>query len=88
MIYDLPFGKGKKFGNDWNNATNALLGNWQVTVIEKITSGFPIFVVDSNPLSGASLINIGTAAPAGRPDLVGNPFQAGSIGSVHRSRAS
>jgi hypothetical protein len=81
VIYDLPFGRGKKFGNDWNNATNALLGNWQVTVIEKITSGFPVFVVDSNPLSGASLINIGNAAPAGRPDLVGNPFQAGAIGS-------
>jgi len=81
VIYDLPFGKSKKFGNDWNNVTNALLGNWQVTVIEKITSGFPVFVVDSNPLSGASLINIGNAAPAGRPDLVGNPFQAGSIGS-------
>jgi hypothetical protein len=83
VIYDLPFGKGKKFGNDWNNATNALLGNWQVTVIEKITSGFPVFVIDSNAAStgGANLINIGTAAPAGRPDLVGNPFQAGAIGS-------
>jgi hypothetical protein len=83
VIYDLPFGKGKKFGNDWNNATNALLGNWQVTVIEKITSGFPVFVIDSNAAStgGANLINIGTAAPAGRPDLVGNPFQAGALGS-------
>jgi carboxypeptidase family protein len=83
VIYDLPFGKGKKFGNDWNNATNALLGNWQVTVIEKITSGFPVFIIDSNAAStgGANLINIGTAAPAGRPNLVGNPFQAGSIGS-------
>jgi hypothetical protein len=83
VIYDLPFGRGKKFGNDWNNATNALLGNWQVTVIEKITSGFPVFVIDSNAAStgGANLINIGTAAPAGRPDLVGNPFQAGAIGS-------
>jgi hypothetical protein len=83
VIYDLPFGKGKKFGNDWNNVTNALLGNWQVTVIEKITSGFPVFVLDSNAAStgGANLINIGTASPAGRPDLVGNPFQAGTIGS-------
>ena len=80
VIYDLPFGKGKKFGNDWNNVTNALLGNWQVTVIEKITSGFPVFVIDSNAAStgGANLINIGTAAPAGRPDLVSSPFQLGA----------
>ncbi|MDR3678184.1 MAG: carboxypeptidase-like regulatory domain-containing protein [Acidobacteriota bacterium] len=83
VIYDLPFGKGKKFGNNWNNATNALLGNWQVTLIEKITSGFPVFIIDSNSAStgGANLINIGTAAVAGRTDEVGNPFQAGTIGS-------
>jgi len=78
VIYDLPFGKGKKFGNSWNNVTNALLGNWQVTVIEKITSGFPIFIIDSNPQSGASLINIGTAAPAGRPNEIASPFQVGA----------
>ncbi|HUL17596.1 MAG TPA: carboxypeptidase-like regulatory domain-containing protein [Terriglobales bacterium] len=81
VIYDLPFGKGKKFGNNWSNVENTVLGNWQVTVIEKITSGFPVFVMDSLPASGASLINIGTAAAAGRPDQVGNPFQAGNIGA-------
>jgi hypothetical protein len=81
VIYDLPFGKGKKFGNSWNGVTNSILGNWQVTVIEKITSGFPVFIIDSNPLSGASLINIGTAAPAGRPNLVSNPFQVGLGGN-------
>lgn len=79
VIYDLPFGRGKKFGSNWNNLTNALLGNWQVTTIEKITSGFPIFVIDSNPLSGASLINIGTGSPAGRTNEVGNPFLAGTV---------
>jgi hypothetical protein len=79
IIYDLPFGKGKKFGNSWNNVTNALLGNWQVTVIEKITSGFPVFIIDSNPDSGANLINVGTGSPAGRANEVGNPFQAGTI---------
>ena len=42
VIYDLPFGKGKKFGSNWNTATNTLLGGWQLTVIEKITSGFPV----------------------------------------------
>lgn len=80
VIYDLPFGRGKKFGRDWNNATNALLGNWQVTLIEKITSGFPVFIIDSNSNStgGATLVNIGTAAIAGRTDEVSNPFQVGS----------
>jgi hypothetical protein len=77
VIYDLPFGRGKKYGSNWSNLTNALLGNWQVTVIQKITSGFPIFVQDSNPGSGASLINIGTAAAAGRTNEVANPFAPG-----------
>ena len=81
VIYDLPFGRGKKFGSSWNNVTNALLGGWQLTVIEKITSGFPVFILDSNAAStgGANLINIGTASPAGRPNEVGNPFQAGAV---------
>jgi len=48
VIYDLPFGKGKKFGSSWNGATNAILGDWELTVIEKATSGFPVFVVESN----------------------------------------
>jgi len=26
---------------------NTIFGDWQVTVIEKLTSGFPVFVVDS-----------------------------------------
>ena len=52
VIYDLPFGRGKHFGNDWNGPVNVLLANWQLTVIEKITSGFPVFVVNSDNGSG------------------------------------
>jgi hypothetical protein len=71
VIYDLPFGKGKKFGTNWNGAANAILGNWQVTVIEKITSGFPIFTYDSNNGSGVNFNNNGNSY--NRPDQVCNP---------------
>jgi hypothetical protein len=57
VIYDLPFGKGKKWGNHWNGAVNAIAGGWELTVIEKVTSGFPVFVYDSNNTSGANLTN-------------------------------
>ena len=60
VIYDLPFGKGKAFGSNWNGATNAFLGNWQVNVIEKITSGFPVFIVTSNNNSGVNFTNNST----------------------------
>jgi hypothetical protein len=78
VIYDLPFGKGKHFGSGWNNAMNNALGNWQVTVIEKVTSGFPIFVDDSKNQSGVGFLN-GNFNALERPDLVGNPNTAGQV---------
>jgi Carboxypeptidase regulatory-like domain len=47
VIYDLPFGRGKRFGSDWSNLTDSLLGGWQVTLIQKITSGFGDPLIDS-----------------------------------------
>jgi len=41
VIYDLPFGHGKQFGSSWNDATNAILGNFQLTLIERIFFRFP-----------------------------------------------
>jgi len=69
VVYDLPFGTGKRFGSQWSRPVNTALGDWQVTVIEKITSGFPVFVVDSNNSSGSAFLN-GNANSLIRPDLV------------------
>jgi len=77
VLYDLPFGKGKKFGSDWNNVTNALLGNWSVNVIEKITSGFPIYIYDSENSSGVNFNNNGNSY--NRPNQVANPFTPGVV---------
>jgi len=54
VTYELPFGKGKQYGSEWNGAMNAVLGGWEVDVIEKATSGFPLFVVDSANGSGVN----------------------------------
>jgi hypothetical protein len=70
VIYDLPFGRGKHFGHDWNNVTNSLLGGWQVTVIEKITSGFPDPLIDSSNTSGVTFNNGGNGNNYNRPDQV------------------
>src|SRR5215472_13299379 len=45
-VYDLPFGRGKRFGHDWNRATNVFLGGWEIAGIYRWTSGFP-FSVDA-----------------------------------------
>ncbi|HEY3939213.1 MAG TPA: carboxypeptidase-like regulatory domain-containing protein [Bryobacteraceae bacterium] len=72
LVYSLPFGKGRKFGSNWNAATNVVLGGWEATVIEKASSGFPIFVVDSNNTSGAGFENT-NAQSLIRPDQTCNP---------------
>jgi hypothetical protein len=76
VIYDLPFGGGRHFGSGWSRSMNTAFGNWQLTIIEKITSGFPVFIADSNNTSGAGLLN-NNANSLIRPDLVGNPNQGG-----------
>ncbi len=40
-IYDLPFGKGRKFGSDMNKVANAIVGGWTVSPIMTLHSGFP-----------------------------------------------
>ncbi len=78
VIYDLPFGKGKKFGGGWKGATNSILGGWSVNVIERALSGFPLFVIDSSRPSGVNFVwNSGTSFD--RPDEVGDPNKAGPV---------
>ena len=77
VLYNLPFGKGKHYGSDWGGATNAILGNWQVTVIERATSGFPLFVVDSGDGSGVFFSYNGNTLQ--RPNEVGDPNKAGPV---------
>ncbi len=77
ILYDLPFGKGKRFGGDWSGVANTIAGNWQVNIIEKITSGFPVFLIDSNSASGVNLTNNGNNF--NRPDQICSPGGGGSL---------
>jgi hypothetical protein len=70
VIYDLPFGRGKQFGSDWNPVTNSLLGGFQVTLIERVLSGFPVPLIDSNNQSGVYFDNGGNSNNWNRPNQV------------------
>jgi hypothetical protein len=72
IIYELPFGKNRKWGSNWNGFANAIVGGWEVTVIEKATSGYPIFVVDTNNSSGVNFQNANAVSQI-RPDQICNP---------------
>ncbi|MGA9507094.1 MAG: carboxypeptidase-like regulatory domain-containing protein [Candidatus Sulfotelmatobacter sp.] len=71
VIYNLPYGKGRRFGNGGNAVTDAVLGNWEVDVIEKITSGFPVFIFNSFDASGVGFNQGGNNY--NRPDQICNP---------------
>ncbi|MFN7931411.1 MAG: hypothetical protein U0Y68_26470 [Blastocatellia bacterium] len=43
-ICELPFGRGRKWGNKWHRATDAALGGWQVQGIWQAQSGRPLTI--------------------------------------------
>jgi hypothetical protein len=71
VIYQLPFGRGKRFGSGWSHTANSIAGGWEVTMLEKVTSGFPVFIVDSDNESGVNFENNGNSL--NRPNQTCNP---------------
>ena len=50
-VWDLPIGKGKKLGANWNRAVDSVIGGWQICGILNFRSGFP-FTIQANDRSG------------------------------------
>ncbi|MBI1791544.1 MAG: carboxypeptidase regulatory-like domain-containing protein [Acidobacteria bacterium] len=42
LVYDLPVGKGKKFGAGMNPVANAAVGGWQVSAVVNLADGLPL----------------------------------------------
>jgi hypothetical protein len=78
IIYDLPFGKGRSFGSNWSGAADAIFGQWQATLIERVSSGFPVPLIDSANNSGVSFNTGGNSYNYNRPNKVANcnPYAA------------
>jgi hypothetical protein len=64
-IYELPFGRGRKYMTRVHPAVNAMLGGWQLTGIYYFSSGTPLTLAQP----GATLGNGWNT----RPNLVGDP---------------
>ncbi len=41
-LYDLPLGRGRPYGSDMGGVGQALLGDWQLSGITRIRTGFPL----------------------------------------------
>ena len=68
FVADLPFGKGKAIGSNWNTLTNDILGGWQVNGILTISSGLAVALVDSSDNSQSDFGGIGASQ---RPNTTG-----------------
>ena len=52
FLYDLPFGKGKRFLNSANKVTNGVIGGWQMNGILTLRTGSP-FTLGTNNCVGS-----------------------------------
>jgi hypothetical protein len=81
LVYQLPFGKGRKFGSQWNGVLDRVLGGWEINTINTANTGLPINVqytpAAANDVTGRIPDYRGLAVM--RPNVIGNPtgLQAG-----------
>ena len=60
FVYDLPFGRGRQFGQHWNPVANWLFGGWQFNGIMTFQSGLPLIITQNQN-------NVGLFNPTQRP---------------------
>jgi hypothetical protein len=59
-VFQLPFGRARKWGAGWNRGVDAVLGGWQISGIGGYNSGFPISI---SATSTSQSIGAGTQRP-------------------------
>ncbi|MGI8959041.1 MAG: TonB-dependent receptor domain-containing protein [Bryobacteraceae bacterium] len=71
LVYDLPYGRGKRWGTNAPGIVKEVLGNWQLSTIVRLDSGLPlqegVFWSYDNPLGAYGFPGYQL------PNLVGNP---------------
>ncbi len=65
--YDLPYGRGKRFGSNLPSAANRVLGEWQIAAVTNFATG-PFLTPSFDGLDPSNTRTFG-----GRPDEVGDP---------------
>jgi hypothetical protein len=84
VVWELPFGRGRRWGSDANGLVNAVLGGWRLTGINTMTSGQPINI-SYGPPSAFSV----SGAPTYRPNYLGGDiYSADRDASNYFNKAS
>jgi hypothetical protein len=81
-VYELPFGRGRRFGTD-NGLLNKIIDGWDFSGIFRAASGLPSTVAESNEAWGGGDtfgLVVSGAIPINKPDF-GNSVHSGVSGS-------
>jgi hypothetical protein len=73
VVYDLPFGKGRKYGID-STLLDYVIGGWRATLINTMTSGLPVNLT-YGPAAGFSVGGTATT----RPNLTGQALRSPGV---------
>ena len=69
FVWELPFGKDRRYGSDMNAVLDGVLGGWRLVGINTLTSGMPVNLSYS-PTTAFSV----SGSPTYRPNLLGDPL--------------
>lgn len=75
LVYQAPFGRGRKFGSNWNGLIDAILGGWEFSAINTSNTGLPVNVsyTPSSALDATGRLSEWRGVATQRPNLVGDP---------------
>ncbi len=65
-VWELPFGRTRRFGTGWPKAVDLVLGSWALEGMSRVQTGAPV-----NVLLGQDRANVGNTSQ--RPDVLRNP---------------
>ncbi|MEK7834178.1 MAG: hypothetical protein AAB401_24030, partial [Acidobacteriota bacterium] len=73
VVYEIPVGRGKKFGGNIHKAADAIIGGWQVNAIATFQKGFPMTI------TAADVGGLNDSFGTNRADLVGEAKLVGQL---------
>lgn len=69
LLWDLPFGNGRKIGDNWSKPADLIAGGWRLSIINFAASGVPVNL----SYSPAAAFQV-SGAPTYRPNITGDPM--------------